>query len=126
MKGGWSVKRTVWGKGTISVETRYYIVSFDDFDHAKKSIRAHWSIENGLHWALDVIFGEDACTVKKGYAPQNMNVLRKSSLNIVKKGQEAINSNVSRMVIRQVCNSNIIDIELLVNGNSLSSFLSWQ
>ena len=46
-------------------------------------VRGHWGIENNLHWALDVVFNEDACRVRKGNAPENLNTLRKIALEIL-------------------------------------------
>jgi hypothetical protein len=43
-------------------------------------IGGHWSIENQLHWSLDVLFGEDAFQVRKDRAPENLNILRKIGL----------------------------------------------
>lgn len=43
--------------------------------------RAHWQIENGLHWALDVVFGEDASRARKDNAPQNLAILRRLAFN---------------------------------------------
>jgi predicted transposase YbfD/YdcC len=40
-----------------------------------RAVRAHWGIENWLHWVLDVGFGKDASTVRKDYAPQNLSLL---------------------------------------------------
>lgn len=54
-------------KGVVSSETRYYISS-EDMDNAayyNSLVRDHWSIENKLHWHLDVTFKEDACRVKR-------------------------------------------------------------
>ena len=42
-----------------------------------RAVRAHWGIENRLHWVLDVGFGEDASTVRKDYAPQNLSLLKR-------------------------------------------------
>ncbi|MDR0628161.1 MAG: ISAs1 family transposase [Treponema sp.] len=43
-------------------------------------IRGHWSIENQLHWSLDVLFREDAFQARKEHAPENLNILRKRAL----------------------------------------------
>ena len=47
-------------------------------------VRTHWSIENSLHWSLDVTFGEDRCRIRKDHAPQNMATLRQVSHNLLK------------------------------------------
>jgi len=64
---------------------RYYISNADmsamDF---YVHIRGHWSIENRLHWSLDVVFGEDASRVSKGHAPENLNILRKMALSLLR------------------------------------------
>lgn len=46
--------------------------------------RKHWSIENSLHWVLDVDFGEDNMRMRTGFAAENMNILRHLSLNLLK------------------------------------------
>lgn len=45
--------------------------------------RAHWGIENNLHWVLDMLFDEDACRTRKGHGPENLAVIRKLALNIL-------------------------------------------
>ena len=45
---------------------------------------AHWSIENGLHWVLDVVFGEDACRVWNMRAAKNLSLLRKIAFNLLR------------------------------------------
>ncbi|MBI3144211.1 MAG: ISAs1 family transposase, partial [Pseudogulbenkiania sp.] len=49
-----------------------------------RAARAHWGIENQLHWVMDVGFGEDACMVRKDNAAQNLSLLRKIVLNLVR------------------------------------------
>jgi predicted transposase YbfD/YdcC len=46
--------------------------------------RAHWTIENQLHWVLDVTFCEDAARNRKDHGPQNLSTLRKLALNIIR------------------------------------------
>lgn len=66
-------------------ETRYYITSLDsDAQHLLTIVRAHWDIENGLHWVLDIAFREDESRVRKGHAPQNFAILRHIALNLLK------------------------------------------
>jgi predicted transposase YbfD/YdcC len=49
-----------------------------------KAVRAHWGIENGVHWMLDVNFQEDAATVRKDYAADNLSRLKRIVLNLLK------------------------------------------
>jgi hypothetical protein len=41
-------------------------------------------VENRLHWVLDVSFGEDASTIRKDNAPQNLSLLKKIVLNLIR------------------------------------------
>jgi len=69
-----------------SVQSRYYISSLAG--QAKtllEATRSHWSIENNLHWTLDVTFREDQSRVRKDHGPQNLAVLRQIALNLLKK-----------------------------------------
>lgn len=70
--------------GQNSRETHYYISSLDA-DAAKilAAIRTHWTIENNLHWVLDVAFDEDASRIRKDHAPQNFSLLRHMALNLL-------------------------------------------
>lgn len=47
-------------------------------------MRTHWSVENQLHWPLDVVFNEDDARTRKNYAPQNLGVLRRMALDILR------------------------------------------
>jgi predicted transposase YbfD/YdcC len=70
--------------GKVSIERRYYLSSLgQDAEVMNAAIRSHWAIENGLHWVLDVSFGEDACRIRKDHAPQNMSLLRHMALNLL-------------------------------------------
>jgi predicted transposase YbfD/YdcC len=67
-------------------DSRYYISDLSlDAEKAVGLIRGHWSIENRLHWFLDVCFGEDGCRARTGHAPENLNVLRKTALLLLRK-----------------------------------------
>ena len=73
-------------KGIKSTENRFYISSLEaDPKKMLSTIRSHWGIENGLHWILDMSFGEDQNRIRKGNAPENMAVMRHCALNMLQK-----------------------------------------
>lgn len=73
-----------------------------------QAIRQHWSIENQLHWVLDVTMGEDGCRVRTGHAPQNLSVLRRLAIN-------ALNQEKScRRSLRQKHNRAAMDDEYML------------
>lgn len=75
--------------GTETVSTRFFILSTSLSAERFASVaRAHWSIENNLHWTLDVAFNEDAARNRAGHGAQNLSLLRKLALNIIKADNE--------------------------------------
>lgn len=73
-------------KDKVSFETRFYLSDLalqpQEFN---QYIRNHWSIENKLHWQLDVTFREDVQRTKMGNAPENLAIIRKLSLQLLNK-----------------------------------------
>jgi predicted transposase YbfD/YdcC len=55
-----------------------------DAAHLAHTIRSHWGIENRLHWVLDVVFHEDASTIRPGHAPENLASIRHLALNLIR------------------------------------------
>jgi predicted transposase YbfD/YdcC len=80
------IKRTTQrGNGKTSQETHYYISSLQPLASLiLASIRAHWDIENGCHWVLDVVFKEDASRTRTQNADHNLALLRKIALNLIR------------------------------------------
>lgn len=69
----------------ISRETRYYLSSLSgSAKDVGAAVRAHWGIENQLHWVLDMAFREDECRVRSGHASQNFATLRHLALNLLR------------------------------------------
>ena len=72
-------------EGRVSTETRYFISSHPpEARHLLATVRAHWGIENSLHWVLDVAFREDESRVRTGHAPRNLGLLRRRALNLLR------------------------------------------
>lgn len=81
---GMTVNRTL-RDGKETIEGRYYILSRKlTGKQFATAVRGHWSIENSLHWQLDVTFGEDQCRIRKGHADANFSLLRRQALSLLK------------------------------------------
>lgn len=77
------VHRKTTEKGKVTEETQYYIGSITDVSLFAKSVRSHWGVES-MHWSLDVTFRDDASTIRKDVAPQNMAVIKRIALNMIR------------------------------------------
>ncbi len=76
--------RSVNSAPKVESEIRYFLSSCrDDPAILGQAIRTHWSIENALHWVLDVTFREDDSRVRDRTAARNLAVLRKIAINLV-------------------------------------------
>jgi predicted transposase YbfD/YdcC len=76
--------RGVNGSGKVEAEIRYFLSSCrDDPTVLVQAIRRHWTIENGLHWVLDVTFREDDSRVRDRTAARNLAILRKIAINLM-------------------------------------------
>jgi predicted transposase YbfD/YdcC len=72
-------------KGEIGTEQRYYISSLKaSASEFNAKVCRHWSIENNCHWVLDVAFKEDESRTRKGNGAENLSILRRMALNLVK------------------------------------------
>ncbi|HEY1452046.1 MAG TPA: ISAs1 family transposase, partial [Roseiarcus sp.] len=70
-------------------ETRYYIASAVlAAQQAAQAIRAHWGVENSLHWVLDVDFNDDQSRLRKGHGAHNMAVVRHFAINMVRSAED--------------------------------------
>lgn len=71
-------------KGEVQTECRFYISSHDfGAKQFNQGVRGHWSIENGKHWTLDVVFREDDSRIRVGHGAENFAIIRRMSLNLM-------------------------------------------
>ena len=75
-------ERTV-GQST-SVHRRFYLTSVDDVRDFARAVRSHWSVENSLHWVLDMAFDEDRSRARLGNSAENLAIVRQVALNLLK------------------------------------------
>jgi len=96
----WLRKRHLW-KGLRSIvmvsaerqtatgtsnETRLFISSLPaDAQRLAEAIRAHWGIENGLHWVMDMVFRDDECRIRKKNTPANFSTIKHMATNLLRK-----------------------------------------
>ena len=93
-----TVRRTIKKTGATSTETRLFISSLPpDPRQIAAAVRAHWSIENNLHWALDVTFREDECRVRKDHSARNLAMIRRVVLNLLRREPSRISLKRKRL-----------------------------
>lgn len=87
-----TAERTVTATGEVraSTESRYYICSLKQpsAERMQEAVRAHWSVENNLHWTIDMAFREEESRIRTDNAPANMAVLRHIALNIIRQDKD--------------------------------------
>lgn len=77
-------RRTVGGKETV--QRRYYLSSLGvDVGKFAQAVRGHWAVENGLHWVLDVVFGEDQARARTGHAAENLAATRRLAVSLLRR-----------------------------------------
>jgi len=83
------VKRTVNYETTRSV--RYFVTSlkYNQMADFMRGVRKHWEIEINLHWSLDVSFADDLNRTRTGYAQENLSIIKRIALNLLKKEKSA-------------------------------------
>ncbi len=104
-------RRTLLGDEE-TYEKQYYVSSLvATAKRFSELVRGHWSIENQLHWMLDVTFGEDASRIHKDHSAENLSLIRKIALTLLKKDTSR-KASVARKQNRDC-------ISKRVNGNNL-------
>lgn len=80
-----AVARITSRRGTDKPVERYFLMSrLYTPQQVLRIVRAHWGIENNLHWTLDVVFDEDLARNRKDFGPANLAILRRLALNVAR------------------------------------------
>lgn len=78
-------RRRLRGKRADKPVVHYYLLSrYMPAKRLLQTVRSHWGIENRLHWVLDVVFNEDRARARKDNGPENLAVLRRFAINIIR------------------------------------------
>ena len=78
--------RSLTGTYKVEAEIRYFLTSCgDDPAVLARAIRRHWSVENGLHWVLDVVFREDRSRIRAENAGANLAMIRRVAVSLLRR-----------------------------------------
>jgi predicted transposase YbfD/YdcC len=82
------VEATVERRGTTTTARRYFLSSLPlDPRTLARAVRAHWGIENRLHWVLDVVFHDDLMRLRTQHGPKNMATIKHMAMNLLRSAQ---------------------------------------
>jgi predicted transposase YbfD/YdcC len=82
------VEATVEREGKTTTSRRYYLASAAlDAKAFARAVRAHWGIENRLHWIMDVVLKDDLARLRTGHGPENMATVRHMAMNLVRQAR---------------------------------------
>ncbi|HEY1941652.1 MAG TPA: ISAs1 family transposase [Roseiarcus sp.] len=105
------VESRVERNGALARERRYYLSSAKlDAKTFAAAVRAHWGVENRLHWVLDVVFHDDLARLRSANGPQNMAVVKPMAVNLVRNPKDKH----SLKVRRKLANLNPAYLESLI------------
>jgi predicted transposase YbfD/YdcC len=82
--GGDGEERAPRGRDFVERESLLHLQPDDVRKSFAAAVRGHWGIENSLHWVLDVTFREDDCRVRKDHVPENLSLVRRAALNLLR------------------------------------------
>ena len=103
--------------GTITVDYHAYIMNFSDKNLFIKAARAHWYVENNLHYIEDTVYEEDKCKVRKGNGPKVLNSIRKFGVEVFSRISSSLNKvyGVKRLV--NFSRNSLSDLADILSGN---------
>ncbi|MCL4410764.1 MAG: ISAs1 family transposase, partial [Gammaproteobacteria bacterium] len=121
MRSAWSSLETIGratyyrlANGKEQLQYRYYISSARlSAEQFASTVRAHWGVENRLHWVLDVTMREDDCPISRGHAADNLACFRHVALNQIRR-EKSIKASVNRKQKMATMSEEVLD--LIVNA----------
>jgi predicted transposase YbfD/YdcC len=73
-------------RGEVSIELQLFLTSLPcDAVRFVQAVRAHWGVDDALHWVLDLSFREDDCRIRQGHGAQNRAVRRHRALHLLRR-----------------------------------------
>jgi len=114
------VQTTITHRDKVSVNNRYFISSLKT--NAKKLgefIRGHWAVENCLHWVLDMTFSEDASRIRKDNSSENLSMIKKITINLIKIANNKRDKKISIKGCRECAGWNDKFLEEIIFGQKL-------
>ena len=102
-------------------ETRYYITSLAAIEDAARAIRAHWGIENRLHWVLDVVLREDGWATRQAVVAANLATIRKLALAFLRQSDIPIAHGLSGPLKMWACALDLRALEFALFRSRLFS-----
>lgn len=111
------IEETQEVNGKTSTENRFFISNLPaDAKQVALAVRAHWLIENGLHWTLDVVFNEDSSRIRKDNAGENMAIVRHITLNMLNNAKKSF-KNVALKALRKKAGWGNETLAFILNQN---------
>jgi predicted transposase YbfD/YdcC len=109
------VETEVERDGKTARERRYYLSSAPlDAKLFARAVRAHWHIENRLHWVLDVVFHDDLARLRTGHGPENMAVVKHMAMNLLRDARPS----TSLKNRRKLAGWNLDYLDALIRGKT--------
>jgi len=91
------IESEVERNGKLERARRYYLCSTRlDAATFARAVRAHWGVENRLHWVLDVVFRDDLARLRSGHGPENMAIVKHMALNLMRSTKASASLKVRR------------------------------
>jgi predicted transposase YbfD/YdcC len=112
--------------GETIVDTRYFITSVTDINAFAKSVRAHWQVENNIHWHLDYTFRDDHNTTMRKHGAQNLQTMKRVALailSLVKSFYDNKSLKRIRFILSVDFENNIEKVFKLLNAQAIESLL---